>query len=172
VTQAERNLRLFVVACCRRVVHLLSPERVSRAVSVVRSLGCREVSDFPPDAGLLSLDVAERYAAGRADSDELFEAAELARQVAFLGEFYTGVAGDPHDPAGWPRPYDWELRATAEAAAAVWYACEGPRDLARSPGQAALAVAALGGGDDAGDAAELAAQAALLRKFMPTPAER
>jgi hypothetical protein len=165
----ERILRVFAVACCRRIAHLLSPQCVSRAVSVVRSLGCRELTWFPPEAGLRSLEVAERYAAGRATSDELFAAAEAARGVAFLSEYYAGVAGDPVAPNDWTGPYDWELRALGEAAAAVWYACEALVNVVQAPGQAALAVAVLGGSDDEGDAAELAAQAALLRQLVPDP---
>jgi hypothetical protein len=102
-------------------------------------------------------------------SGELFEAAEAAREVAFLSEFYAGIAGDPLDTTGWLRPYDWQLRATGEAAAAVWYAREGAVSLVRSPGQAALAVAVLGGHDDEEDAAELAAQARLLRELVRDP---
>jgi hypothetical protein len=82
------------------------------------------VFEFLPDAGLRSLEVAARYAAGRASSDDLFETAEAARQVAFLAEFYAGGAADALDSTCWPLPHDWELRATGEVAAAVWYACE------------------------------------------------
>jgi hypothetical protein len=69
----ERKLRLFAVACCRRMAHRLSDPRSHRA-----------------------LDVAERYANGLASAEELqqasAEAAEAASLLAVSGDLEAGAA--------------------------------------------------------------------------------
>jgi hypothetical protein len=61
----ERKLRLFTVACCRRIRHLLDVEECQRAV-----------------------EVAERYADGQADADELDEARRAATENIHIATWF------------------------------------------------------------------------------------
>jgi hypothetical protein len=128
---SERKLRLFACACCRRIWPLLTDGRSRQAV-----------------------EVAERFADGRADADELAAANESARQAALE------IQGPNPDVSKDPPPL---LRP----ALAAWAASARPRLVDRAGIFAAKAVP-----DRAG---EEAAQAALLRciigpvLFRPLP---
>jgi hypothetical protein len=77
---SDRKLRLLAVACCRRVWGLLADQR------------CRK-----------GVDVAERYADGRATEDELNEAADAAYQAA--DDVRVDAYTIPHD-AAWEATHD------------------------------------------------------------------
>jgi hypothetical protein len=114
---SERKARLFAVACCRRVWHLLSP---------------------PVRKGI---EVAERFADGLATKSELSRAgrdcgvatgaragrvAEAAARFATKRVSYAAYGRDPGDRAAWPR---WDRLDDAECAAQ----CRLLRDLLGNP---------------------------------------
>ena len=124
---SERKLRLFCVACCRRVWEHLPGHGSRRAVRV-----------------------AERYADGSADAAELDAAREADEPHASPGHGPVRVAYHAAKPS-------------PDAASCVLHASLLRADSASPPGSASDA------GWDEADAAESAAQAALLRDVFGNP---
>jgi hypothetical protein len=137
----QRELRLFCVACVRRVWHLL-PDPCRRAV-----------------------DVADQFARGSASQAQLhaaFDAAAPVINALWSGgrspdarAYATQAAGDAAAPS--PRTPATVLSATTAAASAA--------ASATAEADAANYDAAF----DAARTAELAAQATLLRELIPHP---
>jgi hypothetical protein len=127
----ERKLRLFCCACCRRIWDLLTDPRSRRAV-----------------------EVAERYADGRADERELGEAR--------LGAI--GATGRGANQAAWAAYWT----ANQSAAECTWQV--GTAALEAPPRAAVGAARAAGAGEmaawDAARAAEADAQLRLLRDLF------
>lgn len=94
VENQDRDLRLYAVWCARRVQHLM-----------------------PNPASVSALDVAERYARGRATDEELEAARAVARAVARAAA--TGVASAvarAAEAAAWGA---WAVARAAEASASA-----------------------------------------------------
>jgi hypothetical protein len=99
---SARKLRLFACACCRHIWHLLPDERSRRAIEVM-----------------------ERHLDGRADAEEMRDAARAAA-AAGVAAFATydesaasaaQIAGDPEGNApAWMRPADAAMTAAENAA--------------------------------------------------------
>lgn len=138
----QQELRLFCVACVRRVWHLL------------------------PDPCRQAVDVAELFARGAASQVQLQAAFDTAAPVIdalWAGgrspdarAYATQAAGDATAPS--PRTLATVLSTTSAAASAV--ACAAAAESDASHYDATF---------DAARLAELAAQAALLRQLIPNP---
>ena len=140
----DRTLRLFAVWCARNTP--LADGRVT--------------GDLLTDPrSLAALDVAERYAAGKATDEELAAARDAAWAAA--GDAAGAAARD----AAWAAAGAATWYAAYAAGAAAWYAAD-------------AAWAAAGDAADAADAAwdaardARAAQAAHLRTMVPNPFNR
>lgn len=136
---SDRKLRLFACACCRRIIHLVEPHN------------------------RLMLDVAERYADGKAMDSELSSAAAALAAASAQAE---GAAADDHLTSALYEAVTavWQTLAI-EAADAAWFV----------PICAAAAVADAANSDPSSaqwkacDQAESAAQADLLRDIVGNP---
>ena len=139
----QPELRLFAVACVRRVWHLLPA-------------GCRA-----------AVEASERFAEGRVSEEELATAVAVAdgeAQTAFPGHSAPDARGYAASAAVdassvWPRSASNVLAATSCAASAVGCAAGG---AARKRYDEAFAAARV---------AELAAQAEVLRSLVSAPPE-
>jgi hypothetical protein len=162
---SERTIRLFAVACCRRIVHLVSPGRVELAIEAFESLGGRLIEPLPADGCSNAIDAAERLALDEAGDDELDEGHRAALATQTLFEFFT--LGD--DEAN--EPLDRNLaNAAAEAAEAIGNACSVDEWLDRVPPHAAQAMgwfaASRGESQEEAARAESAFQCCLLREMF------
>jgi hypothetical protein len=163
----ERVVRLFAVACCRRIAQLLSPERVLRAIRTFESLGGRLHEPIAADGCLMAIETAERFAVGDAGEANLAEACKVAVATQSLIEFYSSVYDDTMGP------FDVDLAATGEAADAVFNACAHEEWLERVPAHASRAMGLLaasqGASEEEAALAEAAAQCSALREMLGNP---
>jgi hypothetical protein len=161
----ERTIRLFVVACCRRIAQLVSPARVERAVHTFESLGGRLLEPLPADGCSKAIDAAEKYALG--EVDVLDVELKVALTTQSLIEFYDSVYDEGMGA------YDIDLAATGAAAQAVMDTCSGDKFLDQVPGHCARAVgwlaASRGESDTSAVTAESTEQCRVLREFVGNP---
>jgi hypothetical protein len=141
---SDRKMRLFLVACCRKILSLLQEERSPAAEHAER---CRE-----------AVEVAERYADGLAERAALTRAAN----EMFMPEW----------PGGATAMFDWYLMNTSLAAdfsdprTCVYFLLEAalrPSDLPR------FEAVARSASRDAADLVSAALQATLLREILGNP---
>jgi hypothetical protein len=171
----ERVFRLFAVACCRRIAHLVSPDWVERAIQTFESLGDRPIdqtyASLPADGCLKALDVVERFARGEAGDEEVDKAIWAASETYTLFTFFRLS----YEANG---PLDLNLAtAGAAAAEAIENACNVDECLDRVPFHAAQAMgwfaASRGESQEEAARAESALQCRLLREmFNPFAAVR
>jgi hypothetical protein len=170
---SERDIRLFAVACCRRIAHLVSPDRVERAIQTFESLGDRPIDQtfrsVPADGCVKALDVVERFARGEAADEEVDKAVWAASETQTLFTFFSLSEANG--------PLDLNLAtAGAAAAEAIGNAFNVDEALDRVPFPAAQAMgwfaASRGESQEKAARAESAFQCGLLREmFNPFAAE-
>jgi hypothetical protein len=161
----ERQIRLFAVACCRRIFHLMTEDRCRKLVEEAnRCIPNEEQVIVQPDFLRQTVEKVERLADGGA-VEGLAEDSDKADSLNQVRRNYYAS----HDESD--GPVDHELMAAAEAAGAVCAAC--PPDALSVARYAARAVyRATGGeedGEDIGDPAETAAQCELVRDIFGRP---
>ena len=165
---SERTVRLFAVACCRRIAHLVSPARVEHAIRTFESLADRPIdqtyASLPADGCVKALDVVERLARGEASDEEVNKAIWAASETYTLFTFFS-----LSDEANGPLDINLAT-AGAAAAEAIGYALNVDETLDRVPFPAAQAMgwfaASRGDSQEEAARAESAFQCGLLREMF------
>jgi hypothetical protein len=168
----DRQLRLFAVACCRRISHLMTEDRCKRLVAE-RGAFVALLEDWralPPNFLMQTVEIVEQMAEGDDLIEELSEAGNNAFLLWRVRDNYYGS----HDESD--GPIDWELLTMCAAARAVYEASQAyidkldPHTAAASAAHATYRAA---GGteedEDRLDAAETAAQCDLVRDIFGCP---
>jgi hypothetical protein len=164
---SDRQLRLFACACCRRIGHLYTPERLARGIAFMAEIRVELRTPFEPDCCVRAVDVAERVADGEGDPGHLAALRDAAHEADYPS--HTHAATVPRLP-----DLDWDLMATGSAALAV--GCAAGSDLveiSRAARYASRAVACqrsqLTRDYPENDPEEMAAQCRLLRDVVGNP---
>jgi hypothetical protein len=139
---SDRKLRLFAVACCRRIWHLLADGRSRTAV-----------------------EVAERYADGLASDEELKNAADAADAV-WHGEMERALAEGTWDWGNRAPPYTAAAAAYNAAIDTGWW---GAAPAFRTPHEIALEVTGDTGTEAAAQSVLLRE---IFNPFLSIPANR
>jgi hypothetical protein len=140
---SERKLRLFAVACCRRIGHLIQDSTCQRAMEVAELHAERLVDDEVLGAACHAAMAVAEVAHSRLTDD-------LCRPDSMV-EFFTAEA-------------DWASSLAASHAASA-----SPANAHKAAWMAARAAPDRPSARRAADLAELAAQAALLRDIFNNP---
>jgi hypothetical protein len=164
---SDRKLRLFGVACCRRIARLMTEERCAVLSAEASRLALWDVLDLRPTApGFLLQAVAdaEQFTESGEGQEGMQRAARAAWTLYSAREHFYQWLDESWGPA------DQELLATAGAAQAVQLLCESPDPLAVARA-ASQAVYWAGGGTqrDGTDSTEEDAQRRLARDIFGLP---
>jgi hypothetical protein len=164
---SDRKMRLFGVACCRRIARLMTEVRCAALSADASRLGLWEVIERSPVAPCFLLQTVadvERFAESGDGQEEMQRAAPAAWTLYSAREHFYQWIDESWAPA------DQELLATAGAAQAVQSLCESPDPLAVARA-ASRAVYWSGGGTqrDGMDSDEEAAQRQLVRDIFGLP---
>src|SRR5262249_13886946 len=154
-------LRLFAVACCRRIAHFLGPDHVAPVIEQVNrfdTLGSGKA--LPPDYLLRVVEETERAAEGLINAEALEEASSQAYLLYLERDsFYASRDAD--------EPIDMSFAVPSVAAEAVCQASNPALNPLRAAERAAGAVWLSHQNEDHDnpppDADETAAQCALAR---------
>jgi hypothetical protein len=158
---SDRKMRLFGVACCRRITLLMTEVRCAALSADASRLGLWDVLELPPAApGFLLQTVAdvERFAESEEGQEGMQRAARAAWTLYSAREHFYQWIDESWGPA------DQELLATAGAAQAVQILCESPDPLAVARAASRAVYWARGGTQrDGTDSDEEDAQRQLVR---------
>jgi hypothetical protein len=165
---SERKLRLFGVACCRRLWNLLDKKHCKKLVEVGLPLGCENLRDLPLNSCRNAIEMAERAADEAVSAEELHALSEAAIAFQFPAEYYCACYGD-----SWG-PFDGALVAAGEAAFAAHNASlpyVSPESVVWKAAQAAgfLRTKEFGAANESGITAERSCHCDILRDIFGNP---
>lgn len=167
----KRKLQLFAVSCCQRIWARIPDAEVMRGYRFLVQCGAEDFSDHvTADCGRSGVDIAERYADGKASEQDLENAREAAHQLTFVSEYH---AATPNAGIG-QGDTDFGFMAIGSAASALESACDSDADRVEyAASESALASAYLKCGKDdripPPDTLEFEYQANLLRDIVGNP---
>lgn len=168
----ERKLRLFAVACCRRIWSKITGPQVLAGHRFLVQMGAEDFSDLiTPDCGKKAIEIAERYADRMASDEELQAIHEAVHQLSFTSEYHAAT----HPTGVGTGNTDYLLMAIGDSANAAAHASSFIERSSYVSNDCASAAAYFRCGPDDPvpepklDAIEQGHQAVLLREIIGNP---